>query len=103
MKLTVFSVLAPAAAAVAQSVAELPRPSGEYQLGVSRYEWVDSSRRDIAELFRRDSTGAPQRQSATGFRRIAAQVWYPRQPGGGGATSALYNPSGAAFVGVIGD
>jgi predicted dienelactone hydrolase len=87
----------------AQAAVQIPALSGPYAVGTHRFEWVDSSRAEIAGLSRRDSSGTPRSLPAAGARRLTVQVWYPVTPAATSLPRAPYNPSGAAFSGVIRD
>jgi len=87
----------------AQAAVQLPALSGPHAVGTQRFEWVDSSRAEIAGLSRRDSAGTPRSLPAAGARRLAVQVWYPVTRAVTSLPRAPYNPSGAAFSGIIRD
>src|SRR4051812_17754048 len=90
------------ALASGQLRAQTPLPGGAYEVGTRRFEWTDTSRREVAALLRLDSAGVAQPVPASGPRRIVVQVWYPAS-GSASMQRAGYNPRAVAFEGLIRD
>lgn len=51
--------------------AELPRPTGPYEVGRTIFQWVDTSRPEVLT------------EDPGDFREVMAWVWYPAEPGTG--------------------
>jgi predicted ATPase len=86
-----------------QLAAQVPALSGPHPVGTRRFEWIDSSRAEVATLLRRDTANAPQPHQPMGPRHLTVQLWYPVTAASMSLPRAPYNPSAAAFVGVIRD
>lgn len=90
-RLFISMVIAAAIAAASDPVlaVELPKPEGEYDVGVIRSEFVDASRRlDAAD-------------PASGPRRLPAVVWYPAEGGADGDSPYMESEAAAVTVPAI--
>ena len=93
-----------ASAPPSASVQDLPTPTGQAAIGTVTYEWVDSSRAEVVELFKWDPDASRLTTvPANGNRRIVAQLWYPATDSGARLERAPYNPDIEAFAATMTD